>query len=129
MDAAVLAVQRWVNTTYTGVSGYEPIAEDGSAGRQTMAALTRGLQHELGITALADNFGPGTLAALTAHGPIGPTEANRNIVKIVQGGLSTSARSAPTRKPSRRRSSTRCARTRTSSWSASCATWRPPRPH
>ncbi|WP_436535932.1 glycoside hydrolase domain-containing protein [Actinoplanes sp. HUAS TT8] len=87
MDAAVLAVQRWVNATYAGVSGYVVIAEDGSAGRQTMAALTRGLQHELGITALSDNFGPATLAALTAHGPIGPAETNPNLVKIVQGGL------------------------------------------
>lgn len=87
MDAAVLAVQQWVNATYTGVTGYVVITEDGSAGRQTMAALTRGLQHELGITALSDNFGPATLAALTAHGPIGPAETNRNLVKIVQGGL------------------------------------------
>ncbi|WIM98608.1 DUF1906 domain-containing protein [Actinoplanes oblitus] len=87
MDAAVLAVQQWVNATYAGVSGYVAIAEDGSAGRQTMAALTRGLQHELGLTALSDNFGPATLAALTAHGPIGPAETNRNLVKIVQGGL------------------------------------------
>ncbi|AEV84308.1 hypothetical protein ACWT_3285 [Actinoplanes sp. SE50] len=87
MDAAVLAVQQWVNATYAGVSGYVVVTEDGSAGRQTMAALTRGLQHELGITALSDNFGPATLAALTAHGPIGPAETNRNLVKIVQGGL------------------------------------------
>lgn len=45
------------------------------------------MQHELGITALSDNFGPATLAALTAHGPIGPAETNQNLVKIVQGGL------------------------------------------
>lgn len=87
MDAAVLAVQQWVNATYAAVTGYNVIAEDGSAGRQTMYALTRALQHELGITALADNFGPATLAAMTAHGPIGPSETNRNLVKIVESGL------------------------------------------
>ena len=80
----MLAAQQWVNATYTGVPGYNRIAEDGSPGWQTMYALTRALQHELGITALADNFGPATLAALTAHGPIGPAETNPNLVKIVE---------------------------------------------
>jgi peptidoglycan hydrolase-like protein with peptidoglycan-binding domain len=84
LDANVLAAQQWVNATYTGVPGYNRIAEDGSAGWQTMYALTRALQHELGITALSDNFGPATLSALTAHGPIGPGETNRNLVKIVE---------------------------------------------
>ncbi len=85
INAAVLSVQEWVNDIYTGVSGYVPIAEDGSPGPQTMFALTRALQHELGIPDLADNFGSGTLAKLTAHGPIGPNETNKNLVKIVQG--------------------------------------------
>ncbi|GAA2860988.1 hypothetical protein Acy02nite_57370 [Actinoplanes cyaneus] len=87
MDAGVLAVQQWVNATYAAVPGYTRIAEDGIAGQQTMFALIRGLQHEVGITALADNFGPATLAALTAHGPIGPGETNQNLVRIVQGGV------------------------------------------
>ncbi|HEV7963787.1 MAG TPA: glycoside hydrolase domain-containing protein [Actinoplanes sp.] len=86
MDANVLAAQKWVNATYRGVVGYNVIAEDGIAGWQTMYALTRALQHELGITALADNFGNATLAALSAHGSIGPGETNANIVKIVECG-------------------------------------------
>ncbi|SFT61888.1 protein of unknown function [Actinopolyspora lacussalsi subsp. righensis] len=49
-----------------------------------MYSLTRALQHELGITALSDNFGPSTLSHLRAHGNIGPGEPNKNIVKIVQ---------------------------------------------
>ena len=84
MNANVLAAQRWVNATYTGVAGYNRITEDGSAGWQTMYALTRGLQHELGLSALSDSFGPATLAALSTHGPIGPGETNQNLVKIVQ---------------------------------------------
>ncbi|GAA2500511.1 glycoside hydrolase domain-containing protein [Winogradskya humida] len=86
MSAEVLAVQRWVNATYRTVSGYNVITEDGIVGWQTMYALTRGLQHELGLTSLADNFGTGTLAALSAHGPVTASEANHNIVAIVQGG-------------------------------------------
>ena len=87
MDANVLAAQKWVNATYRGVVGYNVIVEDGVTGWQTMYALTRALQHELGLTALADNFGNATLAALSAHGSIGPAETNANIVKIVECGL------------------------------------------
>jgi peptidoglycan hydrolase-like protein with peptidoglycan-binding domain len=87
VDANVLAAQKWVNATYSGVSGYNVITEDGVVGWQTMYALTRALQHELGLTSLADNFGNGTLAALSAHGPVGPSETNHNIVKIAQSGL------------------------------------------
>ena len=86
MDANVLAAQKWVNATYTGVPGYNVIVEDGIVGWQTMYALTRALQHELGLTALADNFGNATLTALSNHGPIGPGETNANIVKIVESG-------------------------------------------
>jgi peptidoglycan hydrolase-like protein with peptidoglycan-binding domain len=87
VDANVLAAQQWVNATYRGVSGYNVISEDGAVGWGTMNALTRALQHELGLTTLADNFGSGTLAALSAHGSVGPSEANHNIVKIAQSGL------------------------------------------
>jgi peptidoglycan hydrolase-like protein with peptidoglycan-binding domain len=84
LNANVLAAQRWVNATYSGVTGYNRITEDGSAGWQTMYALTRALQHELGLSALSDSFGPATLAALSTHGPIGPGETKQNLVKIVQ---------------------------------------------
>ncbi|AGL17271.1 glycoside hydrolase domain-containing protein [Actinoplanes sp. N902-109] len=75
-----------MNATYRTVSGYTPVTEDGITGSQTTGALTRALQHELGLTSLADNFGTGTLAALTNHGPVSAGEANHNIVFIVQGG-------------------------------------------
>jgi peptidoglycan hydrolase-like protein with peptidoglycan-binding domain len=87
MDPKVLEAQRWVNATYAGVPGYNPCPENGLTGWSTMYSLTRALQHELGITAMSDNFGPTTLSRLTALGPIGPSTTNRNIVNIVQYGL------------------------------------------
>ncbi|MBA8827297.1 peptidoglycan hydrolase-like protein with peptidoglycan-binding domain [Saccharopolyspora lacisalsi] len=84
MDEKVLAAQKWVNSTYGDVPGYERCPEDGTTGWGVMYSLTRALQHELGITALSDNFGPSTLGHLRDHGDIGPGEANENIVRIVQ---------------------------------------------
>ncbi len=84
MDEKVLAAQKWVNSTYGGVPGYERCPEDGTTGWGVMYSLTRALQHELGITALSDNFGPSTLGRLQEHGDIGFGEPNKNIVRIVQ---------------------------------------------
>ncbi|MEV8518078.1 glycoside hydrolase domain-containing protein [Dactylosporangium sp. NPDC051484] len=87
MDAMVLKAQRWVNATYGSVAGYNRCAEDGSTGWGTMFALTRALQIELGITSLSDNFGPTTLARLTAHGNVGANSPNMNIRTIAEAGL------------------------------------------
>lgn len=84
----VLSAQKWVNATYSGVSGYTPVEEDGITGWATMHALTRALQHELGITTLSDNFGPATLDRLAQRGGVKPTEPNSNIIRIVQCGCS-----------------------------------------
>ena len=89
-DPWVRKVQQWLNDTYTGVSGWSPVTVDGQTGWTTMYALTRALQHEVGLTALSDNFGTGTLSALTAIGNIGPSTSNANIANIyniVVGGL------------------------------------------
>ncbi|MEV6929677.1 glycoside hydrolase domain-containing protein [Dactylosporangium sp. NPDC051485] len=83
----VLRAQQWVNRTYAGVSGYNACTENGYTGWGTMFALTRALQHELGITALSDNFGPTTLARLTAYGPVGPSSSNLNMRTIVEAAL------------------------------------------
>ncbi|MEU4218231.1 glycoside hydrolase domain-containing protein [Actinoplanes sp. NPDC026623] len=80
------AAQKWLNDTYTLVPGYVPIAVDGSPGPKTSVALIRALQHELNIEWPSDNFGWGTLAALTEHGPIGPGETNPKLIKIVESG-------------------------------------------
>lgn len=91
-DPWVLTTQSWYNATYAARPGFEVIVEDGQTGWDTMYALTRALQAEIGIDSLSDNFGPGTLAALTRFGPITATnpsteERPANIVKIAQGAL------------------------------------------
>src|SRR4051794_25494449 len=86
-DPKVLDAQRWVNATYGAVPGYVRCPEDGETGWPTMFSLTRGLQHELGITELSDSFGPATLFRLAALGPVGPYFPNTNIIKIVKHGL------------------------------------------
>jgi peptidoglycan hydrolase-like protein with peptidoglycan-binding domain len=88
-DEMVLKAQQWVNATYSGVSGYAKVDETGKTGWSTVYALTRALQHELGIAALSDNFGPGTLSALTSQHPAitDQSDTPANIVKILQSGL------------------------------------------
>lgn len=86
-DIAVLEVQQWLNATYGKVTGFDRVPETGKTGWSTMYALTKALQIELGISSLSNNFGAGTLSALSAHGIVGTGEANVNIGRIVQGGL------------------------------------------
>ncbi|WP_245665596.1 glycoside hydrolase domain-containing protein [Actinoplanes subtropicus] len=83
----VLKAQRWVNATYAAVPGYVACAETGMTGWSTMFSLTRGLQHELGIAELSDNFGPTTLGKLTAYGNVGLNSTNQNMRTIVEAGL------------------------------------------
>ncbi|MCH6230562.1 DUF1906 domain-containing protein [Microbacterium sp. CFH 31415] len=88
-DPWVLATQQWYNVEYNTSLG-PMLSEDGQPGWATMFALTRALQHELGLTALSDNFGSGTLAALTAFGDVTPSNPGSqpsNIVRIAQGAL------------------------------------------
>lgn len=49
-----------MNKAYGNVSGFKKVTEDGKTGWTTIYALIRGLQHELGITELSDNFGEET---------------------------------------------------------------------
>ena len=89
-DPRVADAQTWANNTYTGRPGYVPIVVDGQTGWQTMFSLTRALQIELGITSISDNFGPTTLAQLTAQvGDITATtiQTKPEIFKILQAAL------------------------------------------
>ena len=89
MDQRVLQTQEWLNDTYTGVSGYTPITEDGATGYATFAALIKALQIERGITADGD-FGPGTLSACPptiSQVPDENTATPTNLHYIVQGSL------------------------------------------
>ncbi|GAB1640086.1 glycoside hydrolase domain-containing protein [Krasilnikovia sp. MM14-A1259] len=65
MDSRVLETQRWLNKEYGSVTGFTTVTEDGITGWDTMHALTRALQYELGISPLSDTFGKQTLAAVT----------------------------------------------------------------
>lgn len=89
MDQRVLQTQEWLNGTYTGVTGYTPITEDGATGHATFTALIKALQIELGITADGD-FGPGTLSACPAtiiQVPNESTATPLNLHYIIQGSM------------------------------------------
>ena len=88
-DPWVTNTQNWLNTTYgTKLTG-SLLTVDGQTGWNTMWSLTRALQTELGIPAgsLSNTFGPTTTANLNAHGLIGPSETNANIINILIGAL------------------------------------------
>lgn len=88
MDEMVLTVQNWLNATYTGKPGYNPVNPIGKTGWETMYGLTRALQIELGIATPADSVGPTTLQYLTNLGPISMNSNTKtNIVLIIQGGM------------------------------------------
>ncbi|WP_169823641.1 glycoside hydrolase domain-containing protein [Anaerobium acetethylicum] len=79
----VREAQHWLNTTYTGRSGYVQIAEDGHTGQTTVQALIRALQIECGATpdgGFADN-------TLSRCPTISVESTNENIIKIIQYGL------------------------------------------
>lgn len=89
-DEQVRLAQWFINTSYANrVDGIPYVEEDGITGWATMYALTRCLQHELGITSLSDNFGPATLGALESKYPriSARTELSDNFYRIIQSAL------------------------------------------
>lgn len=89
-DPNVTRTQEWLNATYgsnPATADIAPIPVDGKTGWRTVNALLRALQYELGITSRADSFGPGTLAALSALGPINNGTSNKQIICIAQGAM------------------------------------------
>ncbi|MGY0233874.1 glycoside hydrolase domain-containing protein [Longispora urticae] len=70
-DEMVLRAQRFINTTYANGAtlGIPRLEENGQTSWDTMYALTRALQHELGITSLSNTFGPTTLSTLRTKYP------------------------------------------------------------
>lgn len=88
-DQMVLATQKWLNKTYRGKHGYNEISEDGYTGWNTVHALLRALQIELGISEPSDNFGTGTSTRYKADPiKIGPLEnSHSNKYAILQGAL------------------------------------------
>ena len=103
-DKMVLATQQWLNETYKNKTGYVSIKENGETGWNTIYALRRALQIELGIISTSSNFGPSTTAKFKARFPNGvqqqspDDETENNIYGIIQGacwckGYSTGASS------------------------------------
>jgi len=59
-DAMVYLTQKWLNQEYGSVSGFGSVVVNGQTGSDVVNGLLRALQHELGITKLANSFGPTT---------------------------------------------------------------------
>lgn len=93
VDQMVLATQQWLNSTYQGREGYDPIPENGRTGQTTVFALLHALQIELGITSTADAFGPSTQSLFATRWPQGihrqpdGDSAESNVYGIIQGAL------------------------------------------
>lgn len=88
-DQMVLATQQWLNKTYRSKTGFGSVPETGRTGWDTINALIRALQIELGITATANNFGPGTQREFKRKWPNGIAKNNdtHNVHGIIQGAL------------------------------------------
>lgn len=89
MDQMVLKTQQWLNTTYKTKTGFGSVSENGRTGWDTINALIRALQIELGITATANNFGAGTRSRFKNRWPngISKTDSSSNVHGIIQGAL------------------------------------------
>lgn len=87
MDQQVLDTQKWLNKTYSGVAGYQPVKENGLTGWPTIYALREGLQHEVGISPVASGFGSATEAGVSKV--VGKLKVgySGNLVRLVQGAF------------------------------------------
>ncbi|OUL02883.1 glycoside hydrolase domain-containing protein [Bacillus spizizenii] len=87
VDEMVLITQQWLNETYSGKHGYNPVEESGKTGWDTIYGLTRALQIELGISEPADNFGPTTQRLFKPLKRQAPDSEPSNMNFILQGAL------------------------------------------
>lgn len=87
MDIKVLEVQKWLNQTYGGVSGFEKVPENGHTGWPTIYGLREGLQQELKIHPLAQGFGDQTKTKLSEI--IGTLKLGYKgkIIKLIKGAF------------------------------------------
>lgn len=80
--------QNWLNATYGGHPQWNHVTESGFTGWETIFGLIRGLQIELGINTLADNFGAGTTSAFTSQvGAVSASTSKPNVIHLAQGAL------------------------------------------
>ncbi|WP_392967814.1 peptidoglycan-binding protein [Streptomyces sp. LN245] len=87
-DEMVLQAQKFVNATYGSRIG-TTVKADGQASWNTMYALTRALQGELGGASLSNGFGPGTLSAPQTKHPVAnaSTAPSADFIRIVRSAL------------------------------------------
>ncbi len=84
--------QKWLNSTYSGKSGFVPVNEDGiSAGTLLFKGFVRALQFEIGLEKLGvleanGNFGPATFRNCPTI-QAGSIDTANNFVKLIQHAL------------------------------------------
>lgn len=88
-DEMLRETQIWLNKTYSGVTGFNKVPEDGQTRNKTYYGLIRALQIELGITKLADSFGTTTEGAFKVLTKQSENAEPRNLNYILQGGFWT----------------------------------------
>ena len=86
-DEQVLKVQKWLNSTYSDISGFDYVKENGQTGWNTIYGLREGLQHELKVSPVQQGFGELTRAA--CDGIVGKLKVDYsgNIAKLIQGAF------------------------------------------
>ncbi|WP_395320374.1 glycoside hydrolase domain-containing protein [Fructilactobacillus frigidiflavus] len=87
MDQQVLKVQKWLNSEYGKVNGFDKVPENGRTGWDTIFGLREGLQHELGISSLSGGFGPKTQDALSTQVAKYKVGYKGKIAKLIQGAF------------------------------------------
>lgn len=86
-DPMVYLTQRWLNQEYSDVPGFGSVPENGKTGWDTVYGLLRALQHELGITELANNFGPTTSSLYSKKLLYRQDGVTNRMFAILQGAL------------------------------------------
>lgn len=86
-DVHLHAAQKRCNEQYKNVPGYLPCPEFGRPSWATVLSFTQGLQHELGISPVVQNFGPGTFDAVKRRNTMPQQELNANIIRLLNGAL------------------------------------------
>ena len=86
-DPMVYLTQVWLNQQYSDVAGFGRVTENGKTGYDTVNGLLRALQHELGITSLANSFGPATTEKYSQNILSRADGVTNKMYAILQGAL------------------------------------------
>lgn len=90
-DAAVRAIQQWMNGRYLGRADFYLVPCDGTYSRDVQRGLMLAIQYEIGMAdgTANGNFGPGTKAGLQAQAnlSLGSTDSTKQFVHLYQAAL------------------------------------------